>query len=155
MSRHTSNRSDGPRWSRTPEVSVVIFSLLLNLAWEFWQTPFFSGLAQGPHWKGVLLCTRAALGDAFISLLAYWVVCVAARTRQWGKRPTKGQVVLFVGLGLAVTVILEVLATRVFDRWSYSGAMPVVPGLGVGLLPIAQWLLLPPLVLWLVRRQLG
>lgn len=129
--------------------------MLLNLAWEFWQTPFFSGLAQGPHWKGVLLCTRAALGDAFISLLAYWVVCVAARTRQWGKRPTKGQVVLFVGLGLAVTVILEVLATRVFDRWSYSGAMPVVPGLGVGLLPIAQWLLLPPLVLWLVRRQLG
>ena len=155
MSRRASNRDDGPQWLRTPEVSVVIFSLLLNLAWEFWQSPFFGGLAQGPHWKGVLLCTQAAFGDAFISLLAYWAVCVAARTRQWGRQPTKGQVVAFVGLGLAVTVLLELLATRVLDRWSYSEAMPVVPGLDVGLLPIAQWLLLPPLVLWFVRRQLG
>jgi hypothetical protein len=155
VSRHTSNRNDGPRWLCTPEANVVIFSLLLNLAWEFWQTLFFAGLAEGSHWKGVLLCTQAAFGDAFILLLAYWVVCVAARTRQWVKRPTRRQILLFVGLGLAVTVLLEVLATRVFDRWSYSEAMPVVPGLGVGLLPIAQWLLLPPLVLWFVRRQLG
>lgn len=155
MSRDTPDRNDGPRWLGTPEINVVVFSLLFNLAWEFWQTPFFGGLAEGPHWKGVLLCTKAAFGDAFISLLAYWVVCVAARTRQWVKRPTRVQVVIFVGAGLAVTLFLEILATRVFDRWSYGEAMPVLPGLGVGLLPLAQWALLPPVVLWVVRRQLG
>ena len=131
-----------------------MFSLLLNLPWEFWQSPFFAGLAEGPHWNGVVLCTRAALGDAFISLLAYWVVCATVGTRQWVMRPTRVQVALFVGVGLAVTVLLEVFATRVFDRWSYSDAMTVVPGTGIGLVPFVQWLLLPPVVLWFVRRQL-
>jgi hypothetical protein len=32
--------------------------------------------------------------------------------------------------------------------------MPVVPGVGIGLSPLIQWLALPPLVIWLVRRQL-
>jgi hypothetical protein len=32
--------------------------------------------------------------------------------------------------------------------------MPIVPWIRVGLLPALQWLLLPPLVLWFVRRQL-
>lgn len=153
MSRHAPNRSDGPRWLSTPEVNVVIFSLPLKLAWEFWQVSFFADLAQGPHWRSVLRCTQAAVGDVFISLLAYWAVCVTTRTRWWVKRPTSAQVVIFIGVGLAVTVLLEILATRVFGRWSYSETMPVVPGLGVGLLPLAQWLLLPPIVLWFVRRS--
>ena len=93
------------------------------------------------------------MGDVFISLLAYWATCVTAGTRWWVKRPTRAQVVIFIGVGLAVTVLLEILATRVFGRWSYSETMPVVPGLGVGLLPLAQWLLLPPIVLWFVRRS--
>ena len=61
---------------------------------------------------------------------------------------------MFVGIGLVLTIVLEMLATHVLDRWHYAEAMPIVPAIGVGLLPILQWLVLPPLVLWFVRRQL-
>jgi hypothetical protein len=32
--------------------------------------------------------------------------------------------------------------------------MPRLPLLGTGLAPLLQWLLIPPLVAWLVRRQI-
>jgi len=32
--------------------------------------------------------------------------------------------------------------------------MPVIPLLGVGLSPLLQWVVLPPIVVWFVRRQL-
>lgn len=44
--------------------------------------------------------------------------------------------------------------TRVLNLWQYTEAIPTLPLLGTGLSPLLQWSLLPPLVLWLVRRQL-
>jgi hypothetical protein len=42
-----------------------------------------------------------------------------------------------------------------FNRWDYSDAMPRLPVMGTGLLPLLQWLAVPLLVLWFVRRQIG
>lgn len=55
------------------------------------------------------------------------------------------QLAAFVGLGMAITAALE-WATLLTGRWEYSGIMPVIPFLGVGLLPL--------LTVWCVRRQL-
>ena len=33
--------------------------------------------------------------------------------------------------------------------------MPMVPVLRVGLVPVLQWVIVPPLVLWFVKRQLA
>ena len=33
--------------------------------------------------------------------------------------------------------------------------MPVIPGIGVGLSPLLQWIILPLLLVWFVRRQLA
>lgn len=140
-------------WLNIPETNVAVFSFLLNLAWEFWQSPFFEGLAQAQHWQAVIMCTGAALGDACISLVAFWSTSLAARGRRWVISPTRWQMMTFVVAGLLITATLEVLATRVLDRWSYASEMPVLPGIRIGLLPVMQWLLLPPLVLWFVRRQ--
>jgi len=41
------------------------------------------------------------------------------------------------------------------SRWAYSEAMPHLPVLGTGLLPLLQWLVIPPLVLWFIRRQIA
>jgi hypothetical protein len=60
-------------------------------------------------------------------------------------------------IGLAVTVAVEVFATRsnsIFS-WSYAAAMPVTPYLGIGFAPILMWLIVSLLVLWFVRRQIG
>ena len=57
-------------------------------------------------------------------------------------------------IGLIVTIALEYWATQIGGRWEYAEAMPRLPLLGTGLAPLLQWLLIPPLVIWLVRRQI-
>ncbi len=141
-------------WLRIPEFNVLIFSFLLNLAWEVWQVPFFRGMADQPHWLGVKACTQATFGDAGIALAAFWVTAMVARTRNWILRPKRWDIAVFLSVGIVVTIVFEALATGMFQRWAYANTMPRLPLLGTGLLPLLQWLALPPLVLWFVRRQI-
>jgi hypothetical protein len=139
----------------TPECNVLLFSFLLNLAWEYWQVPLFRGMADRPHWEGIVACTRATFGDAGISLAAFWIVVLSARTRIWVLKPRRSDILVFVAIGVAATIVLEYFTTGSRERWAYNDAMPRVPMLGTGLVPILQWLILPPVVLWFVRRQIG
>jgi hypothetical protein len=143
------------RLLQTPELILAIFAFLLNLAWEVWQVPFFRGMADQPHWLGVKACTQATLGDAALALAAFWVTAMLARSRRWVLDPGKRDVAIFIGAGLVMTIVLESLATKVLGRWSYNDNMPRLPVLGTGLLPLIQWLVVPALVLWFVRRQIG
>lgn len=137
-----------------PESNVVLFAFLLNLPWELWQIPLFKHMPLLAHWDGVILCTRAALGDAAIALLAFWLVAAMARTRNWMRRPTGITLGAFVAIGVVVTIAFEYWATQIGARWEYAEHMPRLPLLGTGLAPLLQWLLIPPLVVWLVRRQI-
>jgi hypothetical protein len=144
----------GPGFFALPEVNVAIFAFLLNYPWEFLQVPFFAGMADAPHWDAVLFCSWAALGDVVIMLVAFWAVAVVVRSRKWVLRPDVAQVLGFVGVGLLFTVVFEWLATEVLNRWQYAEIMPTIPVLGTGLTPVLQWILLPPLTVWFVRRQI-
>jgi hypothetical protein len=138
----------------TPELNVALFAFLLNFVWEFWQVPFFQDIPEAPHWEAVKFCTLATLGDAGIALVAFWTVAAMRSSRSWIHNPTLRQVLVFVAVGLSITLAAEWLATEVLDRWSYATSMPTLPLLGTGLLPLLQWILLPPLVVWFARRQL-
>lgn len=138
-----------------PEPNIALFAFLLNFVWEMLQVPFFVAMPEMPHWQAVLVCARATVGDVEISLVAFWLVAAfAASGRRWVLRPGRRQIAIFVAAGVVVTVVLEMAATRVWHRWAYSRLMPVLPMLDVGLVPILQWIVVPPLVVWLVRRQL-
>ena len=141
----------------TPEFNVLLFALLLNYPWEFLQVPLFKQMPQAPHWDAVKACSRAAAGDAVIALAAYGFVALLRQDRNWVVRGTRAATLSFTVFGVLITVAIERLALSGLwvERWAYSSLMPVVPGLGVGLSPLMQWLVLPPLVLWLVRRQLA
>jgi hypothetical protein len=149
--------------SRTPassllenrEANVALFAFLLNFPWEFWQVPFHEEIPDARHWDAVLACTQATFGDALIAVVAFWIVAAGARSRDWIMNPTARSVTGFVAVGVAITVILEWISTRLLDRWSYSELMPTIPLLGTGLVPVLQWILLPPLIVWFVRRQLS
>jgi len=140
--------------TETPELNVAIFALLLNYPWEFLQVPFFRGMEDARHWDAVLFCSRAAVGDGAIAVIAFWIVAGAAGSRRWILRSTGRHVLGFVASGLVITIALEWLATERLGRWQYAEVMPVLPLLGTGLLPLLQWIVLPPLVVWFVRRQL-
>ena len=140
-----------------PETNILIFALLLNYPWEFLQAPFFEGMAVASHWDAVKVCTRGAVGDAVIMLLAYWSVSVASSDRLWFRTRSRVQMLGLIAAGVIITVGIEHFATQSTNPawgWRYADTMPTVPVVGVGLTPLLQWILLPPLAIWFVRRQL-
>ena len=66
----------------------------------------------------------------------------------------KSGVVAFLEIGLVITILFELLATGPLNRWQYDELMPMVPLIGVGAAPVAQWVILPLLQLWFVKRQI-
>ena len=140
-----------------PAFNIAIFALLLSLPWEFGQMWLYAGVRQMSHLQGIGICSAATVGDAMIMLAAFGIVALGARSQDWVRAPTRAQVTGFVLIGLAVTVAVEVFATRsnsIFS-WRYAATMPVTPFLGIGFAPILMWLIVPLLVLWFVRRQIG
>ena len=63
-------------------------------------------------------------------------------------------VIAFLVIGLVITIVFEILATGPLNRWEYGELMPTVPVIGVGAAPVAQWVILPLLQLWFVKRQI-
>lgn len=141
-----------------PEFNVFVFAFLLNYPWEFMQVPLYRGMPETAHWDAIKVCTRATLGDGVIMLLAYWGAAFMARDRWWIARPSPAPILTLIGIGVAITVLLERLAIISNDPdwgWRYAEAMPIVPMLEIGVTPLLQWMILPLLLIWFVKRQLA
>ena len=143
--------------ARSPEIILGGFAFLLNFPWEMIQSPLFQGMVDMPHWDGVKYCTGAAFGDTAIMLVAFWIVAaVTGRGRTWLTQSGRMPVGAIVLVGVLITIVIEALATSGLwlKGWTYSVHMPMMPGTNIGLVPILQWIILPPLALLLARRQL-
>lgn len=140
--------------ARWPEWPLAGFGFLLHFAWEMMQVPWFEGMTEASHGDVVWLCTRATVGDVVIALSAFWVACLAARDRHWIQQARRKPFLVMLFTGVVMTLAFEWLATGLLERWRYAEVMPVVPIIGVGLTPLLQWLLLPPLIVWLSRRHM-
>ena len=130
---------------------MVLFSaaFLLHFVWEMWQIPFFAGMSEANHWSAVIQCTRATIGDGFITLFAYGISAIAARDIYWLYHRTFRSWTIYLAVGLTATTILEYFATEVYGRWQYSESMPLLSIFDIGLTPFLQWLLIPPVSLWI------
>ena len=140
----------------SPEFNVTVFALLLNFAWEILQSPLYVGMAELPHAQVTKVCLQATVGDALIMLIAYGTVAATARSRFWIVAASGWQLILLIAIGVSVTAAIEWFATRGLwvGSWRYQPTMPLVPGTQMGLVPLLQWVVLPPLTVWFVRRQI-
>ena len=140
-----------------PEVTVGIFALLLNFPWEVLQAPLYADMRSSPHVAATLACLQATFGDMVIMLLAHAVVAIQAHDRRWMLAANGKQLLLFIAVGLSITMLIEWLATRGLwvSNWTYAPTMPLLPDAGIGLVPMLQWLVLPLLTIWFTRRQLA
>lgn len=135
-----------------PWTALASVTFALQFAWEMLQAPLYANMTDVGPVEGSRICATAALGDVVITLLVYGAAAAVAGTRTWVLRPRPGIVAPYLALGIVVTAAIEVLAVYRIGRWSYGAAMPRVAG--VGLAPLAQWVVVPILTLWLIRRWL-
>ena len=137
------------RWH--PWTTLAGFALIVHFAWEMAQMPLYR-MDEPSGWRMVGGCTQATLGDDITTLLAYATAAVWTRRRLWLLAPRARELTMFISVGIAMTVGLEWWYVSVLHSWAYSADMPSAAG--IGLSPIAQWIVLPPLILWLARRHL-
>ena len=138
-----------------PEINLFLFGFLMSFPWEMLQAPLYVGLAGAPHWSATLHCLAATLGDCLLFIVTFAIMAAILRNRHWIRTATFSQMLWFTTIGLTATLVIEDTGVRSIGwNWRYSPLMPRLPLLGTGLSPVLQWLILPPLVIWLVRRQL-
>lgn len=126
-------------------------SFLLNFAWEMLQAPFFAEMPDMPHWEAVLICLQATVGDVVITLAGFAAAGLIDRRALWFERPSRRALLTYLATGIVITMLVEWHAVAT-DRWKYADIMPVLPWVGVGVMPILQWAVLPGLILVAGRR---
>ena len=128
---------------------VFIVAVLLNYLWELAQAPLYVGMEDynaGLLWH----CFVASLGDGIMVLLIVAAGRFTLRESDWFLRPGVRGYLVTLTAGFLLAVLVEWVAVYVLNRWEYTKNMPKVPGLGIGLVPIAQMLFLPPLIFRIV-----
>jgi hypothetical protein len=103
--------------------------------------------APSPWGGRALGCLVGTLIDGVGIALIYGFGAVLFRSPTWVCRPGGRRWLLTLGLGFVGAVLVE-RAALILGWWRYGAAMPIVPGLEVGLSPLLQFLVLPPIVLF-------
>ncbi len=135
-----------------PELDLLILSFPMHFTWEFLQAPLFRSMQDVSHMDGLRICLQATLGDMVIALIAFWSASFLAGTRRWAAQPNRCSIAAWLSTGVAITLAIEFYSTEVTPRWAYGTSMPRLPLVGTGMAPVAQWLVVPILVLWYLRR---
>lgn len=145
-----------PAWFRSRDawtwivVRFVPLFAALSLAWEAAQLPLYDVWEREWQYRAFVVAHCTA-GDVLIGLCALMLALIATRA---GRPDTWriGRVTLVtIAFSLAYTIFSEWMNTIWRENWAYSIWMPVVPILGTGLSPLAQWILIPAAALRLSR----
>ncbi len=141
------------------QVRFQLFGLavLVNYPWERAQSRLYirPGGAEVQWW----MCAMASVADGLLVLLMFWIGKLVIGDRDWYLRPgARGYAVLLLS-GAVISAVVEWSTIYGAYWWDYSPQMPLVPGLKIGLAPLAQMLVLPPLIVsllaWWHRKMMG
>lgn len=131
---------------------VAVIGFLTNLVWEVAQAPLYGGFISFS--QNFFMCFIASIVDAITILLIYAGFAAYYRELTWLGRFSWKEAALIMAIGFIIATIYEKWAFAI-DLWSYTSRMPMVPATDVGLLPVLQMMLLPPLTFYLTKKVLG
>ena len=123
-----------------------------NLAWEFVQLPLYTLWKTGSTSEitfAVLHCTG---GDVLIAGATLVGSLLLLGTAEWPRARFLPVATATLISGMLTTAYSEHLNTA-DGTWTYSNLMPVLPGTGLGLAPLAQWIVIPVLAFVIARSE--
>lgn len=152
MSAGLASLSASAPWLRFLAIYAA-YSIVAHLAWEsaqlplytLWQTAAFDYLAFA-----VIHC---AVGDLLIAQASLLSAIAVTRNSTWPPAHFARLIAVAVAFGVAYTAYSEWQNVYVQKTWAYADAMPAL--LGIGVSPLAQWLIIPPIGLAWTRRLMG
>ena len=120
--------------------------LVGSLGWEILQLRLYTISYTRDIWEQAFAVIHCTVGDLFIAAFTFGLVLLIMGYRGWPAHHFKRVTVATTALGLSYAVFSEWLNTSVLRNWAYSDLMPVISlgGLEIGLSPVLQWSLIPP-----------
>ena len=125
----------------------LLFIAVGNILWEFVQLPGFTLWSQvGWNWF-IFVPVLGTAGDILIAATSLVLALILIGDDDWPLQPALyWRVAALATLqGIVYTAYSEWRHAVVLHHWTYSALMPIVPELKVGLFPLLQWMLIPPL----------
>jgi hypothetical protein len=126
----------------------------LNLAWEAAHVRLYTLWTEREASYIAFSVLHCTLGDMLIGTAALLLALIAGRERprtqwRWGRITA---VTSLIGVGY--TVFSEWMNITLLRSWTYAESMPrlELAGFELGFTPLAQWLVVPPVALYLARR---
>jgi hypothetical protein len=145
------------RWYTDPAARAFLafgflpWLALLSLAWELAQLPLYTLWRDAEPAYIAFAVAHCTLGDILIGAVAVLVALALfgeGALAGW-RRPRLALVTALLAMGY--TAFSEWMNVGLLRSWAYSPAMPTIslPGFKLGLSPLAQWAVIPPLALYL------
>ena len=121
-----------------------MLAFVLNLAWEIAHVRLYTLWDAADRMTIAWSVLHCSLGDVVIALTLFALAGFALRQKDWPVfRPIAGGAIVVIG-AMAFTVWSEWYNVYKIGSWSYTARMPMI--FGIGLSPLLQWLILPPLM---------
>jgi len=125
-------------------------AFVLNLTWEIAHVRLYTLWAEADGLTVAWSLFHCTLGDVLIALATFALAGMALRRVDWpASRPWTGGAVVVIG-ALAFTAWSEWYNVYRAGNWGYTASMPLI--FGIGLSPLLQWLILPPVMVGAYRR---
>ena len=135
-------------------VRLFVLALPPYFAWEMLQAPAFTGMPPG-WWPATAVCALAAVGDGVLVVVVFALCALLFRDWRWFSPPRAARYAVVVAAAVVVQVVIEWIMVYRLGRWGYGPRQPIVPLLGVGVLPVVQPVVLLPAVFWALARMSG
>jgi hypothetical protein len=79
-------------------------------------------------------------------LALFWFGWFRLGRRHWFVRPGINGYALLITTGASLAMLLEWTAVHLLQRWTYAQGMPRIPGVDIGVVPVLQMMILPPII---------
>jgi len=130
--------------------------VVANLVWEVAQLPLYTIWTDSSAAKNMFAALHCSLGDLLIAASSLLGALLLAGHSHWPEQRYWPTAIWAIAGGTTYTIYSEILNTQIRETWAYSDLMPTVPGIGVGVSPLVQWIVIPlAAFLWLQRRVLS
>jgi len=127
-------------------------AFVLNLVWEIAQVRLYTIWAAADGLSVAWALLHCTLGDVMIALVMFALAGVVLWRADWpASRPWTGGAIVVIG-AMAFTAWSEWYNVYRVGNWGYTASMPMI--FGIGLSPLLQWLILPPVIV-VAYRMLG
>lgn len=124
----------------------LIWTSLLIFIWEVLQLPLYTIWEESSGRDIAFAVLHCTVGDAMITTISLVASVILVGKMEWPNRRYRAIALTTIFFGLAYTIYSEWTNTIVTSSWAYAAAMPQI--WGIGLSPIAQWIVVPSFAFW-------